>query len=204
MASNMLMWLSLELIIPLEYNVSGISCSFLTIGLDLAEWGHMQLTALSTRGGIVARGVLLDFVRYAAKAGITYDPLGPYAISLEQIKEMIAEEKLDLRQGDVLIIRSGLSKYIRASKPEDKGPFDRQTHIGVDPTPKLLEWIWDQNLAAVAGDAIAFEAVPATDGSCMPGTPIPSHEIRNANEHHSHASPRGLSARLGYADRRAS
>ena len=124
-------------------------------------------TALSERGGIVARGVLLDFVRYAAQRGIAYDPLSSYAISLNQIKEMIAEEDLTIRPGDILIVRSGLSKWIRGSTPESKGPFEESKHIGVDPTPELLEWIWDHHLAAVAGDAIAFEAVPASDNSCM-------------------------------------
>ena len=110
--------------------------------------------------------MLLDFVRYAARESIEYDPLSNYAISLSQLKAMIDEEGLTLRQGDVLIVRSGLSKWIRSSSPEDRGPFDSKVHMGVDPTPELLEWIWDQNLAAVAGDVIAFEAIPASDNSC--------------------------------------
>lgn len=128
--------------------------------------GLTHAVALSSRGGIVGRGVLLDFVRYASQKGIEYDPLSNYQISLGQLKEIIADEGLALRQGDVLIVRSGVSKWIRTSKPEDKGPFDMKTHIGVDPTPELLEWLWNQNIAAVAGDTIAFESVPASDGSC--------------------------------------
>ncbi|KAI9743675.1 MAG: hypothetical protein M1818_002991 [Claussenomyces sp. TS43310] len=138
----------------------------------------LGVQALSERGGIVARGVLLDFVRYAARQGIQYDPLTSYAISLSQIKEMIQDEGLTLRQGDVLIVRCGLSRWIRASTPESQGPFEANTHIGVDPTPELLEWIWDQNLAAVGGDATAFEAVPASDGSsCLPGWGMPIGEL---------------------------
>jgi hypothetical protein len=78
--------------------------------------------AISDRGGIVGRGVLLDFVRYAAKNGIEVDPLSNYGISLAQIKEMIEEERVTIRQGDILIVRSGLSKWIRASTPESVGP----------------------------------------------------------------------------------
>lgn len=116
----------------------------------------------------MARGVLLDYVRYAERRGITYDPLGPHAISLKEIEEIIAEEGLEIRQGDILIVRCGLSKYIKRSSPEDKTPFDNAyTHVGVDPTPEFLEWLWDNNIAAVAGDALAFEAIPASDGTCM-------------------------------------
>jgi hypothetical protein len=99
---------------------------------------------------------LLDFVRYAEQRGIEYDPLSGYPITLTQIKETIEEERLTIRQGAILIIRSSSSKLIRASTPEFKGFFDKNEHIGVDP-----------NLAAVGGDAVAFEMVPATDKSCM-------------------------------------
>jgi hypothetical protein len=128
------------------------------IGLGYAAW--------SDRGGIVARGVLVDYVRYAEKKQISYDPLGPHAISLREIQDIITEEHLDIRQGDVLIVRCGLSKYVRQAGPEDRSPFDSNVHVGVDPHPELLEWLWNQNVAAVAGDAVSFEAVPASDGSC--------------------------------------
>jgi kynurenine formamidase len=128
------------------------------MGLGYAAW--------SDRGGIVARGVLVDYVRYAEKKQISYDPLGSHAISLREIQDIIAEEHLDIRQGDVLIVRCGLSKYVRQAGPEDRSPFDSKVHVGVDPNPELLEWLWNQNVAAVAGDAVSFEAVPASDGSC--------------------------------------
>jgi kynurenine formamidase len=95
-----------------------------------------------------------------------YDPLGPHAISLEEIEEIVAEEKLEIGPGDILIVRCGLSKYLRQATPEDKSPFDNPyTHAGVDPTPEFIEWLWNHNIAAVAGDAIAFEAIPASDGT---------------------------------------
>jgi hypothetical protein len=123
-----------------------------------------ESAVMSERGGIVGRGVLLDFVRYAAKAGIDYNPCSNYAISLDQIEGMIQDEKLTIRQGDILIIRTGLSKWNRASTPES-GHWGEKGCIGVDPTPELFAWIWNQNLGAVASDSVAFECVPAPDGS---------------------------------------
>lgn len=116
--------------------------------------------------------MLLDFVRYAARRGIDADPLSNYGISLTQIKEMIKEEGLAIRQGDILIVRSGLSKWIHESTPESVGPWEGNQYIGVDPTPEFLEWAWDQNLGAVAGDATSFESIPASDKSCwLPSPP---------------------------------
>ncbi|KAF4556494.1 Hypothetical protein D9617_1g083720 [Elsinoe fawcettii] len=128
---------------------------------------RLAIQSLSRRGGIVARGVLLDFVRYAAAHNITYSPLGPYAISFAQVQAMIHEQAITLRQGDVLLIRTGLSKYLRSHGPDDPMPADGQTNIGLDPTPDLLEWIWDTGLAALGSDAIAVEAIPASDGSWL-------------------------------------
>jgi hypothetical protein len=119
----------------------------------------------------------LDFVRYAKQKGITYDATTSYPISLAQLKEIIQEEGLIIRQGNILIVRSGLSKWVKSSTPDSVGPFKENTHFGVDPTPDLLEWIWDNNFSAIAGDAIAFETVPASDGSCM----LPQVQINHRN-----------------------
>jgi kynurenine formamidase len=121
--------------------------------------------ALSERGGIAGRGVLLDFVRFARRRGIEYDVFSNYPISLDQIKDMITDQCLVIFPGDILIVRTGLSKVIRESDPRVQGFWSRSTHIGVDPTAEFIEWIWNQNLAALASDAVAFECIPASDKS---------------------------------------
>lgn len=121
---------------------------------------------MSQRGGIVGRGILVDFVRYASHHGISYDPLSNYAISLAQIKAMLQEESVVPRPGDILLVRSGVSKWIIAMTPSSIGYPDAKTHIGVDASLELMEWLWNQNISAVGGDAMAFEVVPGVDGSC--------------------------------------
>lgn len=120
----------------------------------------------------------MDFVRYAERKGIKYSAISAYAISLDQIKEMVEEQRVTLRQGDVLIIRTGLSKWIRESTPESKGLWEGHQHTGVEPTEALVEWIWDQNFAAVASDAIAFEVISAEDkSSTTPEPPLFCHRV---------------------------
>ncbi|KAL3474456.1 hypothetical protein BJX99DRAFT_260388 [Aspergillus californicus] len=144
----------------------------------------LGIHAISERGGIAGRGILLDFVRYSEKHAIKYDIFASYPITLEQICGMIAEEDLEVRRGDILIVRTGLSKAIRASDPRIQGLWDRGAHIGLDPTPQLIEWLWDSNLAAIASDAVAFECIPASDKSfmrlheaCLAGFGMPIGEL---------------------------
>jgi hypothetical protein len=57
--------------------------------------------------GIVGRGVLIDFVSYAKRKGIAYDPLGFYAVSLNIVKEIAQECKFDFQAGDIIFLRTG-------------------------------------------------------------------------------------------------
>lgn len=74
----------------------------------------------------------------------------------------------DFRQGDILFVRSGyihqyetmpqskrdlLQKRYATSKPEN---------IGVAPSEDLLRFLWDKQIAAVAGDSRSFEVWPCT------------------------------------------
>jgi len=105
-------------------------------------------------------------VRYAEKKGIQYSVLSNFAITLAQLQEMIEEEGLTIRQGDILLVRCGMGKWHKASTPDMQGPsLQHGGHIGVEYSPELVEWLWDSHFAAVGGDGIAFESVPAADGS---------------------------------------
>jgi kynurenine formamidase len=88
-----------------------------------------------------------------------------YAISLGHIKEILANENVTIKEGDILLIRTGLSKWIRASTPQSVGPWEDNTYIGVDPTPEFLEWVWNNHIAALGSDATSVEAIPASDGT---------------------------------------
>lgn len=63
------------------------------------------------RGGIVGRGVLLDYVRYAERKGVKYEVMSKHIISVAALEEMIADEGLELRAGDILLVRSGFTNW---------------------------------------------------------------------------------------------
>ncbi|KAB8223736.1 hypothetical protein BDV33DRAFT_188810 [Aspergillus novoparasiticus] len=114
------------------------------------------------RGALVGRGVLVDYCTYADAHGIKYNPFDAHQIMVEDLEAVIEWEQLDLRQGDILIPRSGFTRGIeKASTPDkQKELLDSHRTIGVEGTKKMAKWIWDHHFAAVAGDAIAFEQTP--------------------------------------------
>lgn len=85
------------------------------------------------------------------------------AITLEQLKQVIKYYNLDLRKGDILFIRSGftaaynnLSEKAREEIPQRPSP----DFNGVEATEGMVRWLWEQQFAAVAGDAPSFERAP--------------------------------------------
>lgn len=57
--------------------------------------------------GIAGRGVLIDYHSWAQRNGIEYDRLSGHAITLDSVKTIIKESNIELRVGDIFIIRTG-------------------------------------------------------------------------------------------------
>lgn len=129
--------------------------------------------------GICGRGVLLDYVAYAERKGISYSTFSDHTIPLTTLLEIAEEENVAFRRGDILFVRVGVTQeWDTKMSPADKTAYAESTnpqHAGVEGTEEMLRWIWDTGFAAVAGDAISFEVYPAKpsylrpDGRVVPG-----------------------------------
>lgn len=119
-------------------------------------------TDWTERGGIVARGVLLDYLSWATSNGKSYKATDRHEITVDDLDAIAKEQNVTLRPGDILIVRSGMVKwYNEANEAErDAGVTNGHTYVGVEGTEKTVRWLWDHHFAAIAGDAIAFEAWP--------------------------------------------
>ncbi|KAH8647811.1 hypothetical protein BX600DRAFT_420066 [Xylariales sp. PMI_506] len=114
--------------------------------------------------GICGRGVLLDYVEYAKRHGISYKALSHHAIPLSVLLEIAKEQAVTFRRGDILFIRIGMTlewdaKMTTAEKLAYTETANPQ-HAGVEGTEEMLRWIWDEGFSAVAGDAVSFEVYP--------------------------------------------
>ncbi len=116
-------------------------------------------------GGIIGRGILLDWYSWAARNGISLSPFRTNAIEISHLKAIVKETGLTIRPGDILFIRSGfVAEYKKLSTAEREKFPDRQPGglLGLEATQDSLRWLWENRFAAIAGDASGFERGPAT------------------------------------------
>lgn len=114
------------------------------------------------RGGIVGRGVLIDYASWAEKINISYSAYSRHEISIQDVETIAKEQGVTFKPADILIIRSGWVKWYNGANDEErrKGATNGHEHVGLAGNAESVEWLWDHHFAAVAGDAIAFEAWP--------------------------------------------
>jgi kynurenine formamidase len=106
-----------------------------------------------TRDKIVGRGVLLDVARYKGKPLLE----AGYAITVEDLVGTAAAEGVEVRSGDILLVRTGfMSTYLRKN---DWSGFD------LDPSPGVsvhaAPWLHAKQIAAIASDNYAVEVRPS-------------------------------------------
>lgn len=114
-------------------------------------------------GGIVGRGVLLDYASWATSQGHTFDPLTTHKIPLSDLKKVAESQRVSFHPNDILFIRSGYTISLSSLSSEHATTYAAQAAIpgiGVESGEEMLRWIWENEFAAVAGDMTAFEALP--------------------------------------------
>jgi len=114
-----------------------------------------------TRGGLVARGVLIDYKAWADKQGIKYDPFDAHRFTTDDVEKVAKDQGVEFKFGDVLIIRSGFTAPLSgASAADQEKMLGTHRTVGIEGTEGTAKWVWNKHFSAVAGDAIAFETIP--------------------------------------------
>jgi hypothetical protein len=94
-----------------------------------------------------------------------------HEIPIDEIEETLKWQGTTLKQGDILMIRSGYVRWHDNANEADRksGTRDNSVAIGVQANEKTIRWFYEKHLAALAGDTVAFEAWPPkfTDGWCL-------------------------------------
>lgn len=133
-------------------------------GLPTCEHWH-------ARGGIVGRGVLVDYKAYAEETGQTgavpYSPFDGHRITVQELEAVAKHQGVEFRPGDILIVRTGYTELLEGPTEALVPQFSKGTLSGVHGTEETARWVWNHRFAAVAGDSHAFEAIPPVkpDGS---------------------------------------
>jgi kynurenine formamidase len=103
---------------------------------------------------LVGRGVLLDLCRFG---GVKHLP-GDHVIQPEELEQCAAAQKVALRQGDIVLIRTGWQSVFREQGV--KPYFASEPGIG----RAAGEWIGAKGFAGVGADNFAVEAHPPDGG----------------------------------------
>ena len=119
------------------------------------------------RRGIVTRGVLADVAAYLAERGTPIDGKARFAIGPELIEEVLGLERMELRAGDVLLLRTGwMAWYSQLNRAEREALAGSLTNEpdgldcpGLASGADMAAWLWDHRLAAVAADNPALEVL---------------------------------------------
>lgn len=113
------------------------------------------------KGGIVGRGVLLDYVAYMETTNQELpDPCTRFGITVDMLDKVAAHQGVEWKDGDILFVRSGFVRWYNGATPEERekkisGPD--AAFIGVQTDDDSKNWLWNHHFSAVAGDTLAFE-----------------------------------------------
>lgn len=120
-------------------------------------------------GGIVGRGVLLDWASWVTSQPDRFVPdlLAATPIPLSDLVAVAKAQNVVFRPGDILLIRSGLVGKLKTLPIEELRAYmdikPEPPVMGVEAGEPLLRWIWENEFAAVAGDMMVFEVQPVLD-----------------------------------------
>jgi kynurenine formamidase len=93
----------------------------------------------------------------------TYDILRNHAIKAEDLMSCAEAQDLELREGDILFVRTGFQVGYEAMSEEEKlkWAMDSPTvWTGIETSVNTARWLWDTGFAACAGDQPGWEAFP--------------------------------------------
>ena len=125
------------------------------------------------RGGIVGRGVLLDYYSWAQQQGVAVDAVSRHVITVQELEAVVQAQQVEFHPGDILVVRTGLMAWYQDHTDAER--VEHITHgragVGVEASASALEWLWDHHFSAVASDSVGFEAWPKQGEVCKSRTP---------------------------------
>jgi kynurenine formamidase len=119
----------------------------------------------NVKDSLVGRGVLIDVLRH--KGGSL--PEG-YPITRADLEAALAAQKTEVREGDIVVVRTGLVPAWYDFTPEQKAGFFTKPQTGI--TSDVVPWVKEKKIAAIAADTLALERVPS---EIAPEMVVPLH-----------------------------
>lgn len=112
---------------------------------------------------IAGRGALVDIFKFRADEGRPLDPLVDEKIPLSDLVGAMQAQDLQLSPGTILHFRTGFVQAYLQLPPEEKeriSHWDQLKTAGLEPSDQLMEFLWDNRVAALVTDCPAVEPWP--------------------------------------------
>jgi hypothetical protein len=118
---------------------------------------------------VQTRGVMLDLKAHFGS--------GRTLIGYEEVMQALAADQMEVTQGDILCLHTGFAeRVLDMQKMPDHDVLAKVGAVLNGRDPRLLQWISDSGIAAIAADNYAVEAFPAADGgTCCAALPLHEH-----------------------------
>ncbi len=112
------------------------------------------------RHGIVGRGVLADVYGFCERRGQRIAAHEDFTITVPLLREVLADAKVELASGDILLLRTGFVDAYLAGQPELHTGEPLAASPGLEGSEEMAEFLWDSGVAAIAADNPAVEVMP--------------------------------------------
>ena len=121
-------------------------------GNKLSEFGDaygLKKLGIENVGVIFTRGVLLDVAAYKGVERVE----GAYVVTVEDLTGMLAKQKVDTQEGDVVLFYTGHGKLWKT---------DNKKYLGDSPGPGItaIKWLIEKKIIMVGADSGPVEAMP--------------------------------------------
>lgn len=108
--------------------------------------------------GIAGRAVLLDVGRWLAESGRDFDYDDRAPITVADLESVISEQGVEVRPGDVLLVRTGWMKHYLEQDRGWRQRLARRIRVpGLESCEAMAEFLWNLHVSAVAADNYAVE-----------------------------------------------
>ena len=121
------------------------------------------------RNGVQGRGVMLDLRAHFGDARTL--------IGYDELQRVIDTDRVEIEAGDILCLHTGFAqRVLEMHKQPDPDVLNNSCAVLNGRDDKLLQWITDSQIAAIAADNYAVEAHPAQPGAaCCAALPLHEH-----------------------------
>ncbi|WP_439488432.1 cyclase family protein [Algoriphagus sp.] len=120
--------------------------------------------------GVQGRGVMVDL----------FSQFGEFPrkeVGYEDLMRIIENDKIEIEEGDILCLWTGLDKMIMGMQGKPDSSLKEACAVLDGRDERLLQWISDSGIAAIASDNLAIEATgkPLPEGDLI--STLPLHEM---------------------------